>query len=266
MSNLMKFLSVASAFSIMSQACYAQITTSIQPGNVLNIGYGFDSTKPATGMQSFKTQWRFLTLDPSPSGTRFLATQFWLDPVDHSGGGDTLYIGINPPNQAINYAGQVHFSYFGAKGGTLYNQNCHAGADGGGGITCALDSVKALPGQTYRFEAKITKATATATTLEGNVQVFDTYGNMIDSQQIGSFDVLRTNMELTYPGSWVEGTSDPCSSLTRTMVEYSPFWRNGNIDAADAVNLNSISGKCPFTYSVYTFSDGTQSVRIQYGN
>lgn len=266
MSNFKKFLPLASFVALMSQACYAQIPPKIVPGNLLLLDYGFDSAKPATGMQSIKTQLRFITLDPSPIASRYFATQFWLDPKDHSGGGEYLYMGINPPNKAINYPGQVHFSLFGAKGGTIYSPNCHGGADGGSGITCALDSVKALPGNTYRFEAKITRATSTATTLEGNVEVFDDHGNMIDSQQIGKFDVLRSNMELTYPASWVEGTGDPCSSVRRTVVEYSPLWRNGNIVTADAVNVISLSGRCPFTDSVYTFPDGTQTVRIQYGN
>ena len=221
---------LAAAIALLTQCAmsFAYIThdTNFPPnspqGNVVNVSYAFTDRRPARYFSVITTAFTFNAISSSPRGSRFVATSFWLDPLNGSGGGDQLYMGINPTQPKDNYPGQAHFSYFGSHGGTLYSRNCAAGADGGGGITCAID-VPTTQGYTYRLDAKLTEATSVHSVLQGWLTVFDSTGTQLNQQKIGEFEVVRGNMGLSYPQSWVEGSSDPCSDLVKTSITFRPL-------------------------------------------
>lgn len=211
----------------LSTAALADITkkTYFPPnnlhGNVADIQYKFTDANPARYFTSIETAFLFDEINPSPVGTRFVATQFWLDPTNGSGGGDTLYMGINPTARSQGYGGQAHFSYFGSSGGQ-HGSNCHSGADSGSGITCAIN-VATVSGDTYRLQARLIESNENYSKLEGWLYVIDATGNEKSKNLIGDFKVLRGNMALTFPQSWIEGSADPCSALVKTSITFTPL-------------------------------------------
>ncbi len=227
-------------------------------GNIVNIAY--DSTKiDKVFFNAISNSYLFERLASKPKGTRYIATQFWLDPLNGHGNGDAMYIGVNPPN--LNYQGQVHFSYFGdSTGAVILNTNCAFGADGGSGITCATE-FKAKEGYKYELTAKIEETTTNTTTLSGHVFELDPSNNIINSTEIGRFKILKGAMGITYPTSWIEGSSDSCDELVYTRIEYSPLWFNENRD--NIAKFSTIeSNKC----GVYVNRINDNSTTIFYGN
>ncbi|AOJ34645.1 hypothetical protein [Burkholderia metallica] len=216
-------------------------------GNVINIDYDFPASRPARYFDKLETSFTFNKLNSNPIGTRFVATQFWLDPTNGAGGGDTIYIGINPTVQSYGYGGQAHFSYFGKNAGQLYNSNCAKGADGGSGITCALN-LPTTQGYTYHLTATLIESTAQHAVLSGTVDVLDGAGDPVQTVEIGKFEILRGNMALSYPGSWVEGSSDPCTSLVKTGITFSPllvtYFNTGGKDKYTSPINTVSSNKC----------------------
>lgn len=191
-------------------------------GNAINMAYE-DST-PATGtyFKQISTTYQFNTLSPSPTNTWYVATDFWLQSAP--GVGDYMYMGVNLPNKAQNYGGQVHFSYFGALGGKIDTPDtCGGGADSGHGITCAV-AVPTRQGDKVTLVATLLETNATAAHVQGTVNYTDAASNKVVSKLIGKFWVKRGNTALAYPGGWIEGTSDPnyCANLVKTSITYSP--------------------------------------------
>lgn len=192
-------------------------------GNIINLVYDPVETGVGWFFTNLKATYQFQTLKPAPIGTRFIATQFVLGPLKGSGGGDVMYIGINPPMSLMNYGGQAHFSYFGTSGGEIETpQNCNTGADWGPGITCAFD-IAAQQGHKYELEANLVKTTDTKTLLQGFVSDFDEKGTLVSRNEIGRFWVNRGEMALAFPTGWVEGSTAPCSMTEKTSIIFGPL-------------------------------------------
>ncbi|MBN3817133.1 hypothetical protein G3N57_11175 [Paraburkholderia sp. Se-20369] len=238
-------LTSAPSFAAINQGTYFPPTS--PTGNVININYDFPSNRPARYFDKLETSFTFNKLNSSPIGTRYVATQFWLDPTNGTGGGDTMYIGINPTVQSYGYGGQAHFSYFGNNAGQLYNSNCSKGADGGGGVTCALN-LPTTQGYTYHLTTTLVESTAQHAVLSGTVDVLDATGDRIQTVEIGKFEILRGNMALSFPASWVEGSSDPCASLVKTGITFSPlivtYFNTGGTDKYTSPINTVASNKC----------------------
>lgn len=225
--TLWAFVAIATS-TFASQAGLARITqpTYFPPnpkiGNAINLQY--EDTNPATGtyFKEISTSYQFDTLAPSPTGTWYIATDFWIQSAP--GVGDYMYMGVNLPNKDRSYGGQVHFSYFGALGGAVDTPNtCHGGADSGQGITCAVD-IPTRQGDQVRLVATLLETNATAAHVKGTVFYFDSATRKVTAKVIGAFWVKRGNTALAYPGGWIEGTSDPnyCADLVKTSLTYSP--------------------------------------------
>lgn len=195
----------------------------------------------------------FNILSSSPVGTRFVATQFWLDPWDGSGNGDTLYMGINPTQKVEGYSGQAHFSYFGSHAGNLYNTNCAKGADGGSGVTCGI-TLRTQEKHKYRLTSTIKEVTEQHTVVQGTLDEWDEKSQPIQSTIIGEFEILRGHMGYSYPQAWVEGSSAPCSALVKTEIAFSSISVE-NFDAKygkyDLPIKTIPSNKCGVTMSAY---------------
>jgi hypothetical protein len=249
MNNNIKLLSACLllALSASSQALETAprtVPASNDGGNLINLDYEYGPNKPGR-MQSFKTRYSFIQLNPTPVSTRFVATQFWIDPKGQ-GGGDPMYIGVNPPNNQIGYPGQAHFSYFGSRGGQILSGQCHSDADGGNGITCTLNNLRAKQGYTYELEAKVAGYTSNGTILEGYVTEFNnSNGSVTGTYQIGKFEVKIPNGEISYPFGWVEGGGDLCANVTQTEIMYSEIFLNSNYSSATSAPVKQVtSAKC----------------------
>lgn len=215
------FLSIIFYLTLIGSASSQYFPPTDPLTNVANISYDDkNKNRPLRYFLSIFIEYKFNVISSSPIGTRFVATQFWLDPWNGRGGGDTLYMGINPTQRTQDYPGQAHFSYFGTQAGTLYSSNCSRGADGGPGVSCGVT----LPTQEkhkYRLSANITDVNNQHTIVKGILDEWDETGKFVQSVVIGEFEILRGNMGFSYPQGWVEGSSDPCSELVKTEIELS---------------------------------------------
>ncbi|MEN5247440.1 hypothetical protein [Brucella pseudintermedia] len=250
----MRIFLLSVIYFALIQGAYSQYFPPNSPrGNVININYYDSKLKPQRYFQSLSVDYKFNILSSSPVGTRFIATQFWLDPRDGSGNGDTLYMGINPPQKAEGYSGQAHFSYFGSHAGKLYSKNCAKGADGGSGVTCGI-TLSAQEKHKYRLTSTIKEVTAQHTVVQGTLVEWDEKGRRIQSTIIGEFEILRGHMGYSYPVGWVEGSSDPCSALVKTEIAFSSISVK-NFDAKygkyDLPIKTIPSNKCGVTMSAY---------------
>lgn len=191
-------------------------------GNAINLQY--EDITPATGtyFNKISVTYRFNTLSPSPTGIKYVATDFWIQSAPNVG--DYMYMGVNPSNKDSGYGGQVHFSYFGALGGIIDTpRTCGRGADSGSGITCAV-SVSAKQGDIVKIIATVLETNASATHMQGTVYYYNSAKKTATVKIIGQFWVNRGNAAFAYPGGWIEGTSDPnyCADLAKTSITYSP--------------------------------------------
>jgi len=191
-------------------------------GNAINLQY--DDIIPATGtyFNKISVTYRFNQLSPSPTGVKYVATDFWIQSAPHVG--DYMYMGVNPPQKDAGYGGQVHFSYFGALGGTIDTPStCNRGADSGSGITCAV-GIRAKQGDIVKIVATVLETNASATHVQGRVYYYNSEKKTETIRTIGQFWVKRGNAAIAYPGGWIEGTSDPnyCADLVKTSITYSP--------------------------------------------
>ncbi|MGL4858509.1 MAG: hypothetical protein ACRC5A_01990 [Enterobacteriaceae bacterium] len=187
--------------------------------NVVNIQFQNISLPTDKFYNQFNYHIAFAKLSPSPVGTRFTAVQF---AAGGPKGSDTLYIGINPPQQDESYDGQVHFSYFGTRGILPETHpHCRLQADYGDGITCELN-YRAVPGHLYSLTVQAGNRTSDDKTLWiGSIQDLTRGSQPIE---IGRF--YLQDLQGIVPNSaisWVEGSSDPCSALVATDMFLSPI-------------------------------------------
>ncbi|NOI26863.1 hypothetical protein [Vibrio mediterranei] len=228
-------------------------------GNIMNFHYD-DGTRD--NYQKIGLGMQFLSLSAAPTGVRYLANQFWIvNTVDRSQY-KTMYMGINPPNNAIDYDGQVHFSYFGPGVSRILSPNCHAGADGGGGVTCAIDYAVTIDNK-YELESQVVSSTANTTIVRGVFTVYDPTGrNKLSETEIGKFEVNIGNGALNLDNGWIEGSADPCASTPYTQVVYEPIWFNGDKNNFRKL-INVTSAKCGGTVQPLV---GSNSVVVDFGS
>lgn len=166
---------------------------------------------------------------------------------NYAQGDGGYYSGVQPhANGTIN----VRFSFFGT-GATAMHSNCDSGADGGSGVTCALDGLDYSVRTTYTINSHRT-SDSNGTTYTGTI-TNETTGV---KKTIGAW-----RLPADYPGfgdqmtEFIEKFSgiSTCADIPAVSVDYTNFGVNGTAVSFSPVNKKA--GYKPGSDGIYRCAD-----------
>lgn len=196
------------------------------------------SNVPSTGLSD-------ITFPISIANASHQSGYYFAQQYNFNGQSDSGYTGLQPCKNSGS-ASRLHavFSSF-IQGTTSDDSNCKTGADGGAGVSCAVD-ISATYAHTYLLQINNTQGTTWSGTLVDAATGVQTH--------IGAYTLPKGTKGITgsqmgfveyYP--WNAQPSHSCSSLPRTAVTFGkPFSDRGVGNIRKAYEYGDCVGKAGF--------------------
>lgn len=167
------------------------------------------------------------------------------------------YSGIQPHSDGT---ASFPFSYFG-KGATPQHPNCRSGADGGDGVSCALNGVPYKPGETYSVAISRTAHDATTQTYAAKLKT------STKTYELGSWKIPGSAGVLHAQGIAViekYHAVSSCADIPTVTMTYKNFFINGHHEIAYPTRPNLPTAQDTYEYvNTCTFAPSTTRAKTK---